>query len=288
MPKFTMERLRNLALKTIVGLNATATVTSFAESYYGNYRWAEGHGIVGIMGGIWPLMIDLIILVAEAGLFVAHYDKWRLRHKSWLWFVMLTALGVSVGANTGHIISADWLTHLTASLAPVALMFTTTVGFGVMKRTFMHKPLAESPAGHALTETLPPLPGPHAETSQPWVEKALTETSQPVVLRRAETVSPPLTETPVIEAERPAPNVPEATETSLTETLVSLGFKATEKSYTMPRDPRAELTLPEKRTRDMYDVDPDITANAVSKALGIAWATADKYLKATKEARGIA
>jgi hypothetical protein len=37
----------------------------------------------------------------------------------------------------------------------------------------------------------------------------------------------------------------------------------------------------------MYDVDPDISVNAIKNALGIAWATADKYLKATKEARGV-
>jgi hypothetical protein len=35
----------------------------------------------------------------------------------------------------------------------------------------------------------------------------------------------------------------------------------------------------------MYDVNPDISVNAVKDALGVAWATAKKYLDATKEAR---
>lgn len=278
---FTMERLRNLALKTIVALNAVATVTSFAESYYGNFRWAEQHDITGLMGGIWPLMIDLIILLVEAGLFVAHYDGWKLRHKAWLWAIMLITLAVSVGANTGHLRSTDWLTHLTAALAPLALMFTTTVGFGVMKRTFANKPSFIPAASQPITpEVLTEL----RERLETVTSQPLTETSQKV----AET--PALTETsqPVIEAETPAPTVPDVTERAVTETLMSLGYKATEKSFTMPPDPRKELTLAEKRIRDMYDVDPDITANAASKALGIAWATADKYLKATKEARGVA
>jgi response regulator of citrate/malate metabolism len=69
--------------------------------------------------------------------------------------------------------------------------------------------------------------------------------------------------------------------------MVKLGFKATEKSYVMPRDTREGLSLAEKRVRDMYDVDYEITPNAAATALGISWATAKKYLDATKEARGI-
>lgn len=276
LPSFTMERLRNIALSMIAVLNAIATVTSFSESYYGNFRWAEQHEITGIMGGIWPLMIDLIILVVEAGLFVAHYDKWKLRHKAWLWSVMVVTLGVSVGANTGHFHSSDWLTHLTGALAPIALMFTTTVGFGVMKRTFANKPPARaaelrerSHVGTAAWIESPALAASHTTVSESPSHVSLIET-------------PEAENAPVIE---PAPESP--ADARLSETLVGLGFKATDKSFTMPRDPRTEITLPEKRVRDMYDVDPDISVNAIAQALGIAWATANKYLKATKEARGL-
>lgn len=266
-----MERLRNLALVAIGVLNVIATVVAFEESYAGLYQWAHQHNVFGFNAGIWPLMVDLIILVAEAGLFVAHHDKWKWQHKVWLWFVMFTALGVSTGGNTGHVHSTDWLSHLTAALPPVALMFTMTVGFGVMKRTFLNKPKTVARTNERA----------HVGTA-PWIESpALAASHTP-----AETpVSPAETQVP----ETVAPDVPNPVqgENQLTETLVSLGFKATEKSYTMPRDPRVEIGLPERRVRDMYDVDPDISTNAIAKALGVAWATADKYLKATKEARGL-
>lgn len=271
LPTLTMERLRNLALVAIGVLNVIATVVAFEESYAGLYQWAHQHNVFGFNAGIWPLMVDLIILVAEAGLFVAHHDKWKWQHKVWLWFVMFTALGVSTGGNTGHVHSTDWLSHLTAALPPVALMFTMTVGFGVMKRTFLNKPKIVARPGLKLSVD-------ELVEHSDRLESALTETSH-IAVSPAETGVP----------ETVAPDVPNPVqgENQLTETLVSLGFKATEKSYTMPRDPRVEIGLPERRVRDMYDVDPDISTNAIAKALGVAWATADKYLKATKEARGL-
>lgn len=274
LPTLTMERLRNLALVAIGVLNVIATVVAFEESYAGLYQWAHQHNVFGFNAGIWPLMVDLIILVAEAGLFVAHHDKWKWQHKVWLWFVMFTALGVSTGGNTGHVHSTDWLSHLTAALPPVALMFTMTVGFGVMKRTFLNKPKLARPE---LADWHPVVEVEH-ERSHAGSQIAPASPSHTHV-------SPAETQVP----ETVAPDVPNPVqgENQLTETLVSLGFKATEKSYTMPRDPRVEIGLPERRVRDMYDVDPDISTNAIAKALGVAWATADKYLKATKEARGL-
>ncbi len=271
-PTFTMEKLRNLALGMIVVLNTIATVVSFGESYNGLYRWAEQHQIIGLWGGVWPLMVDLIVLVAEAGLFVAHYDKWKLRHKAWLWFVLSTALGVSVGGNTGHILSHDWLTHLTAALPPVALMFTMTVGFGVMKRVFINKPKTEP--------ELAPRPRAHVGTA-PWVESpALATVMTPVTLTKNETK-------PVEEVtEKPAPAIPHP-DFDLSETLVNAGFKVTENSFTSPPDPRQQLSLRARRVRDMYDMDSSVSANAVAKALGIAWQTAKDELDATKEARGL-
>jgi hypothetical protein len=275
-----MERLRTLALGMIITLNAIATVVSFGESYFGLYRWATEHGVAGFWGGVWPMMVDLIILVAEAALFVAHHDKWKTRHKAWLWSVMFTALGVSTGANTGHVHSTDYLSHLTAALPPVALMFTMTVGFGVMKRTFMNKP--EAPAR--------PAERVHVGTA-PWIESPVLAASHV----RAET---PLT--PVAETSQPAVSQPETPDVSPAETLAPETLSETPgdstmidpnmkmipgKSFTAPKDPRQGLSLPELRVRDMYDVNPDISVNAVAQALGVAWATANKHLNATKEAR---
>jgi hypothetical protein len=215
------------------------------------------------------MMVDLIILVAEAALFVAHHDKWKTRHKAWLWSVMFTALGVSTGANTGHVHSTDYLSHLTAALPPVALMFTMTVGFGVMKRTFMNKPIT------------PARPAERVET--PAVRTVLTPVASPPESPSHPEVSP--AEIPAIsEDETIAVSLPESLST--TETFAAPDFKVIPgKSFTAPRDRREGLSLPELRVRDMYDVNPDISVNAVKDALGVAWATANKYLKATKDAR---
>ena len=279
-----MDRLRDWALKLIIALNVIALTVSFYESFAGLYQWAQHHSITGFAAAVFPLMIDVMILVGEAGLFVAHHGHWRVRDKAWLWFVTLTALGVSAAGNVGHVVSTDWLSHLTASLPPVALFFSMTVGFGVMKRVYLNKPQARVETSQPAL-VFPPVPPSQVLTETR--ESPLTETSHAVV----ETPLTPLTETLSPTAESPLTETShepaENTSHALTDTLLSLGFKATEKSFTMPRDPREELTLPEKRTRDMYDVDPDISTNGVAKSLGIAWQTADKYLKATKEARGL-
>jgi hypothetical protein len=281
-----MKRLRDYALAGIVVLNVIATVVAFGESYAGLYRWAFEHGIAGLWAAVWPMMVDVIILIAEFGLFVAHSDNWLKRHKAWLWFVMLTALGVSTAGNTGHVHSTDYLSHLTAALPPVALMFSTSVGFGVMKRVF----IAKKQARPELADWNPVADTERArsETSQPPLTETLsatpTETSQPATSHLSAT--PQVTE--YHHTEDGVWATPEAGEPPLSETLLSLGFKAIPgKSFSMPRDPRAELSLAGRRVRDMFDVDPDISVNSIAEKLGIAWATAKKHLDATKEARGL-
>lgn len=269
-----MERLYGWALKLIIILILVATLVSFGESYDGNFQWADTHGVTGFWADVWPLMIDLIILIGEAALFAGHYKKWRVRDRVWSWSVTLVAVAVSTSANTGHVLSRDWLSHLTAALPPVALMFCVTVGFGVMKRVHGNQPgPSQKPSQPAaLTPTETPV-RPLTETVS-YPETVFTET-------RTETVS----QAETASDESVATGIPESLST--TETFVNPGFKVTSKSYTLPRDPRTEITLTEKRVRDMVDVDPDITTNAVAKALGIAWATAKKYQDATMEARQV-
>ena len=255
-----MNRLARWALVLIVLLNILATLVAFGESYAGLYQWAHHHTIVGFWAGVWPLMIDTIILVGEAALFVSHHHRWKWTSKLWAWTVTFVALGVSVAANTGHVDSTDWLSRLTAALPPAALAFCMTVGLGVMKRYYAHKPAASQ------------------AVSQPAA-------SQPLTVMRPVAVRAP--ESPAVE--RPAPQVP-SPDFDLSETLVKADFKITEKSFTLPKDTRdpKELNLRQKRVRDMYDVDPDVSVNAIAKALGIAWPTAAKYYYQSKEARGLA
>lgn len=278
-----MDRLRDWALRLIIALNVVALVVSFGESFAGLFQWAGHHSITGFSAAVWPLMIDIIVLVGEAGLFVAHKDRWRVRDKVWLWFITLVALGVSTGGNVGHVVSTDWLSHLTAALPPVALFFSMTVGFGVMKRVYLNK-------RSEITPGMPPLANWHpvVDTERkrvhvgetPWAETPVLTEMVPVGRHE----SPPVSdaETPAGET---APVIPESLEP--TETFAG-DFKVIPgKSFTLPPDHRPGLNLPEMRVRDMLDVDPDISTNAVAKALGCAWATADKYLKASKDARGL-
>jgi hypothetical protein len=266
-----MDRLASWALRLIVVLNILATMVAFGESYSGLYQWAHHHTIVGFWAGVWPLMIDTIILVGEAALFVSHHFRWITRHKVWAWIVTMTALGVSVAANTGHVDSTDWLSRLTAALPPAALAFCMTVGLGVMKRYYANKPVIERP----------PLSPPSQTVLTPIVSRAESPLTKAPESPLTENVSQD--ETPL--SERPAPVIPESLDP--TETFAGMDLRVTEKSFTMPRDTREGLKLPEVRVRDMYDVDPDISANAVKESLGVAWATAKKYLDATKEARGL-
>lgn len=264
-----MDRLRDWALRLIIALNVIALVVSFGESFAGLFQWASHHSITGLSAAVWPLMIDVIILVGEAGLFVAHHGHWRVRDKVWLWFVTLVALAVSAAGNIGHVVSTDWLSHLTAALPPVALFFSMTVGFGVMKRVYLNKPV------------IGPLTPPSQTVLTPIVSRAETPSQVERETPLTETVSP--TETPL--TERPAPSIPESLDP--TETFAGADLKVTEKSFTMPRDRREGLKLAEVRVRDMFDVDPDVAVNAIAKAIGVAWPTAKKYLDATKEARGL-
>jgi Protein of unknown function (DUF2637) len=269
-----MDRLVKIALRIITVLILMATVVSFAESYHGLFEWAYSHDVMRFWALIWPLMLDLVILVGECTVFVAIHKHWKLRHRAWAWAVTYTGLAVSTLANGGHVASHDWLTHLTNSLPPVALMFALTVGLGVLKRTRMMPAEVSRPL-----ET-------HDSRETESVSESVSELETHDILRESETETQALTDASQGEISRET--APETHgERHLTDTLLSLGFKATEKSFTMPRDHRQELTLPQKRIRDMFDVDPDITPEEARKALGIAWATADKYLKATREARGL-
>ena len=61
-----MDRLRDWALRLLIALNIVALLVSFGESFYGLFEWASHHGVTGLGAAVWPLMIDVIILVGEA------------------------------------------------------------------------------------------------------------------------------------------------------------------------------------------------------------------------------
>ena len=271
-----MDRLVRIALRIITALIIVATVVSFSESYHGLFEWAVSHQVPWFWALIWPLMLDLVILVGECTVFVAIHRHWKVTHRVWAWAVTYTGLAVSTLANGGHVTSRDWLTHITNAMPPVALMFALTVGLGVLKRTRMQPSV---PLPHTLTER--PVHTRSERLSQPLTEMVRTGRTETLSQPLTEPLTPP--ESPL--SERAAPGLPETLEP--TETFAGGDFRATEKSFTMPRDSRTGLKLPEQRVRDMFDLDPDISVNAIAKALGVHWKTGEKYLNATKEARGL-
>lgn len=251
----SMEKLRKYALWFIVVAVLIATLVSFGESFYGLFLWASGHEVAGgLARAVWPLMIDLVILVGEAALFIGHHDHWKTRHKAWAWTVTFIALGVSTAANVGHVISTDWLTHLTAALPPLALFFIATVAFGVMKRVFDTR----------------------TETSQSETPKrvSISHTETPANVAVEETLVHPKE----VEAQ---PLTSDADDFDATR------FDIPVITPDMFIDTRRGMTQTQQRVKQLFESDNNITANKVAKALGIAWATADKLLKDEKRVRGI-
>lgn len=276
-----MEKLVKLALRIITVLILLATVVSFSESYHGLFEWAITHNVPWFWALIWPLMLDTVILVGECSVFVAIHKHWKLRHRFWAWAVTYSGLAVSTLANGGHVASKDWLTHVTNALPPIALMFALTVGLGVLKRTRMMAPDETKPVIRPATEISAADLAELRERAERELRPQPVRTPLTTPVSQTEMVPVSRPETP---AERPAPVIPDPDE-SPESTRVQPGFKVTPKSYSQPPDNRQGLELVEKRVRDMYDVDPDISVNAIATSLGVAWATAKKYLEATKEAR---
>jgi hypothetical protein len=125
---------RLAALVAIATLVASASATSFAESYRGLYLWAAHHGLSGPWAFIWPLQVDVFIAVGELALFVALADRWSARSRTAAWTVTLAGLAVSVAGNVGHIAGHDLASRTTAAVPPLAAASALAVGLGVLKR----------------------------------------------------------------------------------------------------------------------------------------------------------
>jgi len=125
---------RAAALYLIAAVVTMTSVVSFVESYRALFVWATHHQVFGNYAAIWPLMIDSFILVGEATLFVSLVDRWSSRSRIYPWAVTLGGLAVSVAGNVGHVVTHDYLTRMTAAVAPLAASVSLTVGLGVLKR----------------------------------------------------------------------------------------------------------------------------------------------------------
>ncbi|HUK67914.1 MAG TPA: DUF2637 domain-containing protein [Streptosporangiaceae bacterium] len=129
-----MNTARRLALAAIAVLVATASLTSFAESYRGLYVWSSEHGLNGLWAVAWPLQVDVFIAVGELALFVGLADQWTRRNRVGAWTVTLAGLAVSVAGNVGHVSGHALASRATAAVPPLAAAAALAVGLGVLKR----------------------------------------------------------------------------------------------------------------------------------------------------------
>lgn len=125
---------RTGALAVAALITVAASGTAFAESYRGLMLWAAGHGVPGVWGDIWPLMVDAITVIGEIALFVGLVDGAKGLHRVWPWCVVAGGLTVSVAGNIGHEHTTLLADRATAAVPPLAAYILLTIAFGVLKR----------------------------------------------------------------------------------------------------------------------------------------------------------
>ena len=148
--KHPLHAWRLAALIAIAVLVVLATAAALVESYYGLLAWAGHHGYAGWRARLFPLQIDVFIVVPELLLFVALVDGWRARYRAAPWLVMGAGLAVSVIGNAGHSAHSSFWDHATWAVPPLAAAAALTFGLTVVKRvTAAHS--ARTRSGHLAT-----------------------------------------------------------------------------------------------------------------------------------------
>lgn len=132
--KHPLTRWRLAALLTIAALVVLATAAALAESYFGLLSWALHHGYTGARARLWPLQVDVFVVIPELVLFVALVDGWRWRHRAAAWLVGLAGLAVSVVGNAGHNGHSSFWDHATWAVPPLAAAAALAFGLTVVKR----------------------------------------------------------------------------------------------------------------------------------------------------------
>lgn len=153
----TTERARTLTRWSAVAVMAVAVVTAtadgFAQSYAGLYEWALNHGLSGWKASSFPLMVDLLIVVGELGLFLLAIDAYSLQRKHFLtWFDFLLPLLIAIAGwttsvifNVGHVTEREFSYQATAAVPPIVSM----LGLLVLLRT-LHRYVSDRPPGRRL------------------------------------------------------------------------------------------------------------------------------------------
>lgn len=144
---------RAAALWVLAVLIATADGAAFSESYRGLLDWAEHHWLSGFWAAVFPLQVDVFIVVGELVLFIAMADRWGRRDRLGAWAVALLGLAVSIAGNIGHIHAHDLQTRGTAAVPPVAAFGALWLGLGVLKRILRTRRAAGAAAAQSAQVT---------------------------------------------------------------------------------------------------------------------------------------
>ena len=132
--KHPLYRWRFAALIAIAALVVLASAAALVESYFGLLAWARHHGYTGLRAYLWPLQVDVFIVVPELLLFVALVDGWRARYRLAPWLVAAAGLTVSVIGNAGHTARSSFWDHATWAVPPLAAAAALAFGLTVVKR----------------------------------------------------------------------------------------------------------------------------------------------------------
>jgi hypothetical protein len=195
-----LRAFRAAALWAIAIVVATADGAAFSESYRGLFEWAQHHDLSGFWAAVFPLQVDLFIVVGELVLFIAMLDRWVWRDRLGAWSVALLGLAVSIAGNIGHVHAYDLQTRGTAAVPPVAAFGALWLGLGALKRILRHRreALADAARDAAVTAERDALAG------------VLDELTAAVMLLATE------------RAEPPAPPAPDPAQTALLASQASM------------------------------------------------------------------
>jgi hypothetical protein len=125
-----------IALGLIALLVIASTAVSLAESYRGLYDWAAAHGFGdGLWAAVFPLMVDVFVVVGELAAFVSLVLAWRTRSRIFAWALTVLGLAASVTGNVAHLPPGAPLSwRVGAGVPPLAAATALFVGLGVLKR----------------------------------------------------------------------------------------------------------------------------------------------------------
>ncbi len=159
---------------------ALIAIVAFIISYSALQRTAAAYGFPGWQSWLWPLLIDMPILVFA---FTSLVIGWMTNRRSWFATSMIVLFsGATIMFNLAHA-EMHWLHYAVAVMPPLALI----VSFEALRELIQIVAVQQLPA----PETMQPIPAPDTAppaTAPPVTEPPLLET-EPEPVAKSETVT---------------------------------------------------------------------------------------------------